>query len=66
MKAYNRTSFALVYRETTGVYNLDGTIKDKANIIYGTEATINIDNIQNINNNDNDNVNNTIDNNLCN
>ena len=41
VEAHDRTGFAWVNGATTGAYNLDGTIKDNANIIYVTEDTKN-------------------------
>ena len=41
VEAHDRTGFAWVNGDTTGAYNLDGTIKDNANIIYVTEDTKN-------------------------
>ena len=42
VQAHDRTGFAWVNGETTGAYNMDGTIKENANIIYITEETKNI------------------------
>ena len=39
VEAYDRTGFAWVDGETTGAYNMDGTLKDNANVIYVTEDT---------------------------
>ena len=39
VKAHDRTGFAWVDGETTGGYNIDGTLKDNANVIYVTEET---------------------------
>ena len=37
--AHDRTGFAWVDGETTGAYNMDGTLKDNANVIYITQET---------------------------
>ena len=39
VQAHDRTGFAWVDGETTGAYNMDGTLKENANIIYITEET---------------------------
>ena len=39
VQAHDRTGFAWVDGETTGAYNMDGTLKDNANVIYITEET---------------------------
>ena len=39
VQAHDRTGFAWVDGETTGAYNVDGTLKQNANIIYITEET---------------------------
>lgn len=39
VQAHDRTGFAWVDGETTGAYNIDGTLKENANIIYVTEET---------------------------
>ena len=41
VQAHDSTGFAWVNGETTGAYNIDGTIKENANIIYITEGTKN-------------------------
>ena len=37
VQAHDRTGFAWVDGETTGAYNIDGTLKENANILYITE-----------------------------
>ncbi len=39
VQAHDRTGFAWVDGETTGAYNIDGTLKENANVIYVTEET---------------------------
>ena len=39
VQAHDRTGFAWVDGEITGAYNMDGTLKENANIIYITEET---------------------------
>ena len=39
VQAHDRTGFAWVDGETTGAYNIDGTLKANANVIYVTEET---------------------------
>ena len=39
VQAHDRTGFAWVDGETTGAYNIDGTLKENANILYITEET---------------------------
>ena len=39
VQAHDRTGFAWVDGETTGAYNMDGTLKENANILYITEET---------------------------
>ena len=39
VQAHDRTGFAWVDGETTGGYNMDGTLKENANVIYVTEET---------------------------
>ena len=39
VESHDRTGFAWVNGETTGAYNMDGTLKENANIIYITEET---------------------------
>ena len=39
VQAHDRTGFAWVDGQTTGAYNLDGTLKENANVIYITEET---------------------------
>ena len=41
VEAYDRSGFAWVNGETTGAYNMDGTLKENANVIYITEETKN-------------------------
>ena len=41
VEAHDRTGFAWVNGETTGAYNMDGTLKENANVIYITEDTKN-------------------------
>ena len=41
VESHDRTGFAWVNGETTGAYNMDGTVKENANIIYITEETKN-------------------------
>ena len=37
VESHDRTGFAWVNGETTGAYNMDGTLKENANIVYITE-----------------------------
>ena len=39
VESHDRTGFAWVNGETTGAYNMDGTLKENANIVYITEET---------------------------
>ena len=39
VESHDRTGFAWVNGETTGAYNMDGTLKENVNIIYITEET---------------------------
>ena len=41
VQAHDRTGFAWVNGETTGAYNMDGTLKENANVLYITEETKN-------------------------
>ena len=41
VQAHDRTGFAWVKGETTGAYNMDGTLKENANVLYITEETKN-------------------------
>ena len=41
VQAHDRTGFAWVDGETTGAYNMDGTLKDNAVVLYITEDTKN-------------------------
>ena len=41
VEAHDRTGFAWVNGETTGAYNMDGTLKENANVLYITEDTKN-------------------------